>query len=260
MVLLDQKKSNRSLRRIWKKSEEGLLVKNLNKSFLKNLVLNNINFEVHRGEAVGLLGPNGAGKTTCFHILTGLIKPNKGKIFIDGIDITNFPIHIRSKLGIGYLPQEPSVFRGLTVEENLMSILEYTEPNKSQRLNFLEDLLKDFSLIKKRNENSLKLSGGQRRRVEIARSLCTKPSFILLDEPFTGIDPLQLSEIKNLIKDLKKRNIGVLITDHNVREALTVIDRAYIIHDGNVLMQGKPKDIINNKLVKKVYLGDTFKI
>ena len=141
-----------------------------------------------------------------------------------------------------------------------MSILEYTEPNKSQRLNFLEDLLKDFSLIKKRNENSLKLSGGQRRRVEIARTLCTKPNFILLDEPFTGIDPLQLKEIKNLIKNLKKRNIGILITDHNVREALTIIDRAYIIHDGNVLMQGKPKDIINNKLVKKVYLGDTFKI
>ena len=260
MVLLDQKKSNRSLRRIWKKSEEGLLVKNLNKSFLKNLVLNNINFEVHRGEAVGLLGPNGAGKTTCFHILTGLIKPNKGKIFIDGIDITNLPIYIRSKLGIGYLPQEPSVFRGLTVEENLMSILEYTEPNKSKRLNFLEDLLKDFSLIEKRKENAMELSGGQRRRVEIARSLCTKPSFILLDEPFTGIDPLQLGEIKNLIKNLKKRNIGILITDHNVREALTVIDRAYIIHDGNVLMQGKPKDIINNKLVKKVYLGDTFKV
>ena len=206
------------------------------------------------------MGPNGAGKTTCFHILTGLIKPNKGKIFVDGIDITNLPIYIRSKIGIGYLPQEPSVFRGLTVEENLLSILEYTEPNKSQRLNFLEDLLKDFSLIEKRNENAMKLSGGQRRRVEIARSLCTKPSFILLDEPFTGIDPLQLNEIKNLIKNLKKRNIGILITDHNVREALTVIDRAYIIHNGNVLMQGKPKDIINNKLVKKVYLGDTFKI
>ena len=250
MALLDQKKN----------SNEGLLVKNLNKSFLKNEVLNNINLEVHRSEAVGLLGPNGAGKTTCFHILTGLIKPNKGNIFVDGIDITNFPIYIRSKIGIGYLPQEPSVFRGLTVEENILSILEYTEPNKSQRINFLEDLLKDFSLIEKRKENAMKLSGGQRRRVEIARTLCTKPNFILLDEPFTGIDPLQLNEIKSLIKNLKKRNIGVLITDHNVREALTVIDRAYIIHDGNVLMQGKPKDIINNKLVKKVYLGDTFKI
>ena len=250
MVLLDQKKTN---------SKEGLVVKNINKSFLKNEVLNNINFEVHRSEAVGLLGPNGAGKTTCFHILTGLIKPNKGKIFVDNIDITNLPVYIRSKIGIGYLPQEPSVFRGLTVEENLLSILEYTEPNKSQRLNFLEDLLKDFALIDKRKENSMTLSGGQRRRVEIARTLCTKPNFILLDEPFTGIDPLQLNEVKNLIKNLKKRNIGVLITDHNVREALTIIDRAYIIHDGNVLMQGKPRDIINNKLVKKFYLGDTFK-
>ena len=243
-----------------KKNKKGLLVKNLNKSFSKNEVLNNINIEVQRGEAVGLLGPNGAGKTTCFHILTGLIKPNKGNIFIDGTEITNFPIYIRSKLGIGYLPQEPSVFRGLTVEENLMSILEYTEPDKSQRINFLEDLLKDFSLIEKRKDNSMKLSGGQRRRVEIARTLCAKPSFILLDEPFTGIDPLQLNEIKTLIKSLKQRNIGVLITDHNVREALTVMDRAYIIHQGNVLMHGKPKDIINNKLVKKVYLGDTFKI
>ena len=250
MVSSDQKK-NRS---------EGLLVKNLNKSFLKNEVLNNINIEVHRSEAVGLLGPNGAGKTTCFHILTGLIKPNKGKIFVDGIEITNLPIYVRSKLGIGYLPQEMSVFRGLTVEQNLMSILEYTDLNKSERINYLEYLLKDFSLINKRNDNVMTLSGGQRRRVEIARTLCTKPNFILLDEPFTGIDPLQLNEIKNLIKNLKKRNIGVLITDHNVREALTIIDRAYIIHDGNVLMQGKPKDIINNKDVKKFYLGETFKI
>ena len=251
MGLLDQK---------IEKNKEGLIVKNLNKSFIKNEVLTDINFDVHRGEAVGLLGPNGAGKTTCFHIVTGLIKPNKGKIIIDGLDITDFPIHIRSKLGIGYLPQEQSVFRGLTVEENLMSILEHTEKDKSQSINFLEDLLKDFSLIEKRNENTLKLSGGQRRRVEIARTLCTKPNFILLDEPFTGVDPLQLNEIKTLIKNLKKRDIGILITDHNVREALTIIDRAYIIHDGNVLMHGKPKDIINNKLVKKFYLGETFKI
>ena len=250
MELLDRKKNNK----------EGLIVKDLNKSFIKTEVLHNINFEVHRSEAVGLLGPNGAGKTTCFHIVTGLIKPNKGKIIIDGRDITNFPIHIRSKLGIGYLPQEPSVFRGLTVEENLMSILEYTEPNKSERNNFLEDILKDFSLIEKRDTNVLKLSGGQRRRTDIARTLCTKPNFILLDEPFTGVDPLHLNEIKKLIENLKKRNIGILITDHNVREALTIIDRAYIIHGGNVLMQGNPKSIINNKLVKKFYLGEKFKI
>ena len=252
MESLDQKKNSGK--------KEGLLVKNLNKSFLKNEVLNNINLEVYRSEAVGLLGPNGAGKTTCFNILTGLIKPNKGQIFVDGIDITSFPIHIRSKIGIGYLPQEPSVFRGLTVEENLLGILEYTVLEKSKRINFLEDLLKDFALIEKRKQNAMQLSGGQRRRVEIARTLCTKPNFILLDEPFTGIDPLQLNEVKNLIKNLKKREIGVLITDHNVREALSIIDRAYIIHEGNVLMQGRPKDIINNKLVKKFYLGDTFKI
>ena len=250
-----------------KNKKSALKVEKLTKIYSKKSsasgeikALNDLNLEVKEGEIFGLLGPNGAGKTTCFHILTGLIKPNKGNIFIDGTEITNFPIYIRSKLGIGYLPQEPSVFRGLTVEENLMSILEYTEPDKSQRINFLEDLLKDFSLIEKRKDNSMKLSGGQRRRVEIARTLCTKPSFILLDEPFTGIDPLQLNEIKTLIKSLKQRNIGVLITDHNVREALTVMDRAYIIHQGNVLMHGKPKDIINNKLVKKVYLGDTFKI
>ena len=170
------------------------------------------------------------------------------------------PMYKRAASGVGYLSQEPSVFRGLTVEENLRSILEYTEPKKSERTNFLEDLLKDFSLIEKRNANTLELSGGQRRRVEIARTLCTKPSFILLDEPFTVIDPLQLNEIKNLIRNLKKRNIGILITDHNVREALTIIDRAYIIHGGNVLMEGKPKNIINNELVKKFYLGDTFRI
>ena len=237
-----------------------LTVDSISKSFGGLTAVNSCSFSIEAQTITGLIGPNGAGKTTCFHIVTGLIKPNKGKIFVDNVDITNLPVYIRSKIGIGYLPQEPSIFRGLTVEENLLSILEYTEPNKSQRLNFLEDLLKDFSLIEKRKENSLKLSGGQRRRVEIARTLCTKPNFILLDEPFTGIDPLQLNEIKNLIKNLKKRNIGVLITDHNVREALTIIDRAYIIHDGNVLMQGKPRDIIKNKLVKKFYLGETFKI
>lgn len=251
MALLNQKKNNHN---------EGLYVNKLQKSYLKKEVLRSISFEVHRSEAVGLLGPNGAGKTTCFYILTGLINANKGQVVVDGVDITNYPIHLRSKLGLGYLPQEPSVFRGLSVEENLMSILEYTEPDKTNRNNFLEDLLKDFALTEKRKLNTLKLSGGQRRRVEIARTLCTKPNFILLDEPFTGIDPLQLNEIKNLIKNLKKRNIGVLITDHNVREALTIIDRAYIIHGGRVLMNGRPKDIINNKLVKKFYLGETFKI
>ena len=250
MALLNQKKNRKN---------EGLFVSNLQKSYDNVEILKNINFEVHRSEAVGLLGPNGAGKTTSFHIITGLISPNKGKIIMDGVDITNYPIHIRSRLGLGYLPQEPSVFRGLTVEENLMAILEYTEPDKSIRKNFVEILLNDFSLTNRRNFNVMKLSGGQRRRVEIARALCAKPNFILLDEPFTGIDPMQLNEIKNLIKNLKTREIGVLITDHNVREALGIIDRAYIIHDGNVLMHGKPNEIINSELVKKFYLGKSFK-
>ena len=251
MALLNQKKNRKN---------EGLFVINLQKSYVNVEILKNINFEVHRSEAVGLLGPNGAGKTTSFHIITGLINPNKGKIVMDGVDITNYPIHIRSRLGLGYLPQEPSVFRGLTVEENLMSILQYTEPNTSNRLNFLEILLNDFGLTGKRNFSVMKLSGGQRRRVEIARALCTKPNFILLDEPFTGIDPMQLNEIKNLIKNLKNRGIGILITDHNVREALGIIDRAYIIHDGTVLMHGKPQEIIKSKSVKQFYLGEHFKM
>ena len=179
---------------------------------------------------------------------------------MDGINITDYPIHLRSRLGLGYLPQENSIFRGLTVEENLMSILEYTESNKSIRLNFLEELLVDFSLLSRRKYNVMKLSGGQRRRVEIARALCARPNYLLLDEPFTGIDPMQVKEIKELIKNLKKRRIGILITDHNVREALGIIDRAYIIHDGTVLMHGAPKEIIKNKSVKKVYLGEDFKI
>ena len=249
MVLSNQKKNN-----------EGLYIKNLQKSYSKNEVLRSINLEVHKSEVVGLLGPNGAGKTTSFHVITGLINSNKGVIIMDGINITDYPIHLRSRLGLGYLPQENSIFRGLTVEENLMSILEYTESNKSIRLNFLEELLVDFSLLSRRKYNVMKLSGGQRRRVEIARALCARPNYLLLDEPFTGIDPMQVKEIKELIKNLKKRRIGILITDHNVREALGIIDRAYIIHDGTVLMHGLPKEIIKNKSVKKVYLGEDFKI
>ena len=242
------------------KKKECLFIINLEKSYVNTEILKSINFEVHRSEAVGLLGPNGAGKTTSFHIITGLINSNKGKIIMDGIDITNYPVHVRSRLGLGYLPQEPSVFRGLTVEENLMCILEYTEPNENIRKSSLEILLNDFSLTNRRSFNVMKLSGGLRRRVEIARALCAKPNFILLDEPFTGIDPMQLNEIKKLINNLKKREIGILITDHNVREALGIIDRAYIIHDGQVLMHGKPSEIIKNELVKKFYLGKSFKI
>ena len=250
MVLLNQRKNNK----------EGLFVLNIEKSYSKLEVLKNVSFEVHRSEAVGLLGPNGAGKTTSFHVITGLISPNKGKVLIDGVEITKYPIHIRSRLGLGYLPQEPSVFRGLSVEENLISILEYTVPVKSERNSFLEGLLNDFNLTNKRKSNVMELSGGQRRRIEIARALCAKPNFILLDEPFAGVDPMQVNEIKDLIRNLKKRNIGILITDHNVREALGIIDRAYILHDGQVLMHGKPSQITKNKLVKKFYLGESFKI
>ena len=239
---------------------QNLKAKNITKVYGNRKVVNKVNIEIGRGEVVGLLGPNGAGKTTSFHIITGLINSNKGKIIMDGIDITNYPVHVRARLGLGYLPQEPSVFRGLTVEENLMCILEYTEPNENIRKSSLEILLNDFSLTNRRSFNVMKLSGGLRRRVEIARALCAKPNFILLDEPFTGIDPMQLNEIKKLINNLKKREIGILITDHNVREALGIIDRAYIIHDGQVLMHGKPSEIIKNELVKKFYLGKSFKI
>ena len=259
MMVLEKKFMEFSNQKINKK-KEGLFIINLEKSYVNTEILKSINFEVHRSEAVGLLGPNGAGKTTSFHIITGLINSNKGKIIMDGIDITNYPVHVRSRLGLGYLPQEPSVFRGLTVEENLMCILEYTEPNVNIRKSSLEILLNDFSLTNRRSFNVMKLSGGLRRRVEIARALCAKPNFILLDEPFTGIDPMQLNEIKKLINNLKKREIGILITDHNVREALGIIDRAYIIHDGQVLMHGKPSEIIKNELVKKFYLGKSFKI
>ena len=259
MMVLEKKFMELSNQKINKK-KEGLFIINLEKSYVNTEILKSINFEVHRSEAVGLLGPNGAGKTTSFHIITGLINSNKGKINMDGIDITNYPVHVRARLGLGYLPQEPSVFRGLTVEENLMCILEYTEPNENIRKSSLEILLNDFSLTNRRSFNVMKLSGGLRRRVEIARALCAKPNFILLDEPFTGIDPMQLNEIKKLINNLKKREIGILITDHNVREALGIIDRAYIIHDGQVLMHGKPSEIIKNELVKKFYLGKSFKI
>ena len=259
MMVLEKKFMELSNQKINKK-KEGLFIINLEKSYVNTEILKSINFEVHRSEAVGLLGPNGAGKTTSFHIITGLINSNKGKIIMDGIDITNYPVHVRARLGLGYLPQEPSVFRGLTVEENLMCILEYTEPNENIRKSSLETLLNDFSLTNRRSFNVMKLSGGLRRRVEIARALCAKPNFILLDEPFTGIDPMQLNEIKKLINNLKKREIGILITDHNVREALGIIDRAYIIHDGQVLMHGKPSEIIKNELVKKFYLGKSFKI
>ena len=248
MALLDQKKN----------SNEGLLVKNLNKSFLKNEVLNNINLEVHRSEAVGLLGPNGAGKTTCFYMISGLIRPDYGKIILDGKDITKTPVYKRAKYGIGYLPQEVSIFRGMTVEQNIRALVSLTIPNTREREITLDELLAEFSLSHLRRISSLTLSGGERRKVEIARALASQPSFILLDEPLAGIDPIAIEEIRELVKHIKDRGVGVLITDHNVKETLELVDRAYIIHEGKVLMDGSPQEIVSDQNVKRVYLGNKF--
>jgi lipopolysaccharide export system ATP-binding protein len=238
----------------------GLIVKNIGKRFKARPVLRDVSLCVNRGEAVGLLGPNGAGKTTCFYIMTGLIAPNYGSIFLDGTDISEVPMYKRARLGIGYLPQEASVFRGLTVEQNILSILEVTESNNDRCNALLEDLLAEFSITHLRRTPALALSGGERRRVEIARSLASQPNFILLDEPLAGIDPIALSEIRDLIAHLKYRGIGVLITDHNVRETLDIVDRAYILHDGAVLMEGPPSEIVAHKDVRRVYLGDRFQL
>lgn len=239
-------------------AKEGLVVETVGKSYGKRPVLRDISLSVKRGEAVGLLGPNGAGKTTCFYIVSGLIKPDRGRIYINGQDITAMTMYQRARLGIGYLPQEASIFRGLTVEQNIMAIIESTVPKKHEREAFLEDLLAEFSISHLRRTPSVALSGGERRRLEIARALASHPKFILLDEPLAGIDPIAVGDIRDLIQYLKKRGIGVLITDHNVRDTLGIVDRAYILHDGEVLMEGKPQDIIENDDVKRVYLGDSF--
>ncbi|MCL4163810.1 UNVERIFIED_CONTAM: hypothetical protein GTU68_059880 [Idotea baltica] len=222
------------------------------------MVVRDISLSVKSGEVIGLLGPNGAGKTTCFYMITGLIAPDLGDIALDDVTITELPMYKRARLGIGYLPQESSIFRGLTVEQNIQSVLEIFCNNSEDIEHELDQLLADFSLTHIRKAPAPALSGGERRRVEIARCLAAKPKFLLLDEPLAGIDPIAVGEIKELISILKKKNLGVLITDHNVRETLSLIDRAYIIHDGKVLMEGSPKEVIKNKLVKSVYLGDSF--
>ena len=242
------------------RQNEGLVVKNIGKRFNMRPVVRDVSLHLNRGEAVGLLGPNGAGKTTCFYIITGLITPNYGSIFLDGTDISELPMIKRARLGIGYLPQEASIFRGLSVEQNIRSILEVTESNNDRCDALLEDLLAEFSITHLRRTPALALSGGERRRVEIARSLASQPNFILLDEPLAGIDPIALNEIRDLIAHLKDRGIGVLITDHNVRETLDIIDRAYILNDGAVLMEGPPSEIVAHKDVRRVYLGDRFKL
>lgn len=237
----------------------GMLeAKNLGKSYTKKPVVRNVSLTLKRGEVVGLLGPNGAGKTTCFYMIMGLIRPDYGTISINNYDVTAMPMYRRSRLGLGYLPQEASIFRGLTVEDNIMAVLETAEGDSERRLQMLEELLAEFSLTHLRKTQSIALSGGERRRCEIARALASRPSFILLDEPLAGIDPVAIDDIRKLIVQLRSKGIGILITDHNVREALDIIDRAYIIHDGVVMMEGTPAEIVTNKDVKRVYLGDRF--
>ncbi len=241
-------------------TKKNLKVNNIAKSYGKKLVIRDVSLNVEQGEVVGLLGPNGAGKTTSFYMIVGLIPTDSGKIRIDDIDITHFPMYQRSRLGIGYLPQEASIFRGLNVEENIMAILEISEANIEKRKEKLEELLQEFSISHIRKSHALALSGGERRRVEIARAIATNPAFILLDEPFAGVDPIAVNDIRLMINHLKNRNIGILITDHNVRETLSIVDRAYIVYDGKILVSGDKEQIIEDQKVKDVYLGNNFKI
>jgi len=239
---------------------EGLIARNLGKQYKKRPVLRDVSLAVQRGEAVGLLGPNGAGKTTSFYIMIGLIAADYGEILLDGQDVTSLPMYRRARMGVGYLPQEASIFRGLTVEQNIRAILEAAEPERDQREAMLEDLMAEFSITHLRRTPAIALSGGERRRLEIARALATRPHFILLDEPLAGIDPIAVRDIRDLVKHLKDRGLGVLITDHNVRETLDIVDRAYILHDGRVLMEGKPAEIVSDSEVRRVYLGDRFSL
>jgi lipopolysaccharide export system ATP-binding protein len=232
----------------------------LGKTYNKRPVVRNVTLTLRRGEAVGLLGPNGAGKTTTFYMIVGLVRPDTGSIRLDGADITQLPMYRRARLGVGYLPQEASVFRGLNVERNIMAALEVVEPDRDRRDQILDELLAEFGIGHLRRTPALALSGGERRRVEIARALATQPAYILLDEPLAGIDPIAVGEIRDLVSHLKHRGIGVLITDHNVRETLEIIDRAYIMHDGQVLMEGHPNEVVAHEGVRRVYLGERFSL
>ncbi len=245
----------KSVRRV----QGSLIADQLSKTFKGRKVVRDVSLFVSRGEAIGLLGPNGAGKTTVFYMITGLIRPDAGTILLDDYDVTKLPMYRRARLGIGYLPQEPSIFRGLSVEANIRAVLEITQPDKRKRREELESLLAEFDITRLRKLPSIALSGGERRRCEIARALAGHPSFILLDEPFAGIDPIAIGDIRLLVHHLKRRGIGVLITDHNVRETLDLIDRAYILHSGQVLIEGTPEKIIADPEVRRLYLGDMFK-
>ena len=236
----------------------GLEVVSIAKSYDKRAVLSDISLTVGKGEVLGLLGPNGAGKTTCFYSIMGLVRPDSGRILMDGVDVTKLPMYRRAILGLGYLPQETSIFRGMTVEQNINCVLEMVEPDKATRAAELDRLLEEFHLDKLRTSAAMALSGGERRRCEIARALAAKPSIMLLDEPFAGIDPLSIGDIRELVKDLKRRGIGVLITDHNVRETLDIVDRACIIYGGQVLFAGSPEDLVADANVRRLYLGESF--
>ena len=240
--------------------DNGLIVNKISKSFGNKPIVRDLSLNIKKGEIVGLLGPNGAGKTTTFYMIVGLIKPDTGSIILDKIDVSDLPIYIRGERGISYLPQEPSIFRGMNVEDNIMSIIEIIEKDKSKHIIILENLLNEFDIAHVRKSKSIVLSGGERRRLEIARTLASNPSYLLLDEPLTGIDPVSVEEIKIIIKKLKRKNIGILITDHNVRETLKIVDRVYIVNEGTVFFEGNPNDAINNEKIKNFYLGSNFSI
>ncbi|MHA7887547.1 MULTISPECIES: LPS export ABC transporter ATP-binding protein [Roseicyclus] len=239
---------------------QGLVVHRLRKSYRRRPVIRDVSLTLARGEVVALLGPNGSGKTTSFYCIAGLITPDGGTVTIDGQDVTLFPMYRRARAGIGYLPQEMSIFRGLSVEDNIMAILEVVEKNRKTRQDRLEELLSEFSIGHLRRAPALSLSGGERRRAEIARCLASNPRYVLLDEPFAGVDPIAVGEIRHLVQDLKTRGIGVLITDHNVRETLEIVDRAYILHDGTIIKSGTPDEVVDDETVRRVYLGQSFRI
>ena len=240
--------------------QAGLRVLSLRKSYKKRPVIRDVSMNLNRGEVVALLGPNGSGKTTCFYSIAGLVTPEGGQVTIDGEDVTLLPMYRRARMGIGYLPQEVSIFRGLSVEDNILAVLEIVESDRHKRRERLEELLGEFSITHLRRTPALALSGGERRRVEIARCLAANPKYLLLDEPFAGVDPIAVGEIRGLVSDLKSRGLGVLITDHNVRETLEIVDRAYILHDGKVLKTGTTEEIVGDEMVRRVYLGQNFRI
>jgi lipopolysaccharide export system ATP-binding protein len=240
--------------------DSGLSIVGLSKSYRQRLVVRNVSMSVRRGEAVGLLGPNGAGKTTVFYMIVGLVQPDTGTVSLEGQDITNLPMYRRARLGIGYLPQEASIFRGMNVQENIMSVLELAEPDPDRQKQMLDDLLSEFRIGHLRRTSALALSGGERRRLEVARALASRPRYILFDEPLAGLDPLTVEEVRGMIGQLKNRGIGVFVTDHNVREMLDIVDRAYVMHEGFLLMEGPPEEVVTHESVRRIYLGEGFRL